>query len=100
MDQALVKSRMKGRVVEHHEPRGGEPRMKGVWQGPDPMRLVVWVGVWIICSPRKCAGGESGGLQSISDTRPQITCTGSLEATCLTLPKGPGEPDPEPGIKI
>lgn len=77
MDQALVKSKMKGRVVEHREPRGEEPRMKGVWQGPDPVRLVECgqeFGFRAEGSRGKCARRQSGGLQGISDTGPQITC--------------------------
>lgn len=76
MDQALVKSKMKGRAVEHCEPRREEPRMKGAWQGPDPLRLVEHGQEFGFCAESscgKCAEGENGGLQGISDTGPQIT---------------------------
>lgn len=38
MDQARVQSKMKGRMLEHREPRGEKPRVRGAWQGPDPVR--------------------------------------------------------------
>lgn len=103
MDQARVKSKVKGRAVQHHEPRGEEPRRKGARQGPDPVRLLEHGQEVRFCAERaamgswlhrggKCVGGErtSRAFQILQGLGLQLIVQWSLEPTCLTLPKGPG----------